>query len=90
MNQIILIGEVKKVVKLSEYLEVSIVSKDYQKANVELIIIVENGYQNEMVQILRKKPFIAVKCGLRVNKEISFIAEKMSVLKLTEEESKES
>jgi hypothetical protein len=90
MNQIILIGEVKKVVKLSEHLSVSIVTKDYQKANVELTIIVENGYQNEMVQILKKKPLIAVKCGLRIDKQIGFIAEKMSVLKLTEEESKES
>ena len=91
MNQIILIGEVLKVDQQEHELLVFIKTKDFQKKSIELKIIVENGYQNEMVKVLNKKPFIAVKCALKVNKKfVEFVAEKMSVLKLTEEESKDS
>jgi hypothetical protein len=50
-------------------------------------VSVESGYKEEMVDVLNKKPLIAVKCGLKVvGKKVEFIAEKMSVLKLSEEE----
>ena len=41
-----------------------------------------------MIDILKTKPLIAVKCALRqsANDNYSFVAEKMSVLKLTEGE----
>jgi hypothetical protein len=87
MNQIIIIGEVKKVEKDDKYLLVTMKTKDYEKKTCSVSIIVENGYKEEMVTILEKNPLIAVKCGLKVSsKKIEFIAEKMSVLKLSEEE----
>jgi hypothetical protein len=43
-----------------------------------------------MLEALNAKPLIAVKCGLKINKtKIEFVAEKMSILKLTEEDPKE-
>lgn len=91
MNQIIIIGEVLKVKEIKTHLTVEIKTKDYQKNPLNLKILVEPGYQKEMIEVLLKLPLIAVKCGLRLkNQELEFIAEKMSVLKLSEEESKDS
>lgn len=87
MNQIIIIGEVVNIEKLVDTLKVKVKTKDYEKKTILISIIVENGYKEEMVDVLDKKPLIAVKCGLKVTtKKIELIAEKMSVLKLTEEE----
>lgn len=87
MNQIIIIGEVVNTEKSADELQVKVKTKDYEKKNILISIIVENGYKEEMVDVLGKKPLIAVKCGLKVTaKKIEFIAEKMSVLKLSEEE----
>jgi hypothetical protein len=87
LNQIIIIGEVVNIEKLVDTLKVKVKTKDYEKKTILISIIVENGYKEEMVDVLDKKPLIAVKCGLKVTtKKIELIAEKMSVLKLTEEE----
>lgn len=87
MNQIIIIGEVVNIEKSVDTLKVKVKTKDYEKKTILISIIVENGYKEEMVDVLDKKPLIAVKCGLKVTtKKIELIAEKMSVLKLTEEE----
>lgn len=87
MNQIIIIGEVVNLEKLEKTLKVTVKTKDYDKKNCLVSIIVENGYKEEMVSVLDKKPLIAVKCGLKLlGKKVEFIAEKMSVLKLSEEE----
>lgn len=87
MNQIIIIGEVVNIEKSVDTLKVRVKTKDYEKKTILISIIVENGYKEEMVDVLDKKPLIAVKCGLKVTtKKIELIAEKMSVLKLTEEE----
>lgn len=91
MNQIIIIGEVIKLNRSEAFLQVEIKTKDYRKETITISIKVENGYQETMVDVLSKLPFIAVKCGLKLNRnKIEFIAEKMSVLKLSEEESKDS
>lgn len=87
MNQIIIIGEVVKIDKLETSLNVVVKTKDFDKKNCLLTVSVESGYKEEMVDVLNKKPLIAVKCGLKVvGKKVEFIAEKMSVLKLSEEE----
>lgn len=87
MNQIIIIGEAKSIEKNEDYLRLVVKTKDYDKKSCLVNVIVENGYKDEMVEVLSKQPLIAIKCGLKVsNKKIEFIAEKMSVLKLTEEE----
>jgi hypothetical protein len=87
LNQIIIIGEVVNIEKSVDTLKVKVKTKDYEKKTILISIIVENGYKEEMVDVLDKKPLIAVKCGLKVTtKKIELIAEKMSVLKLTEEE----
>lgn len=87
MNQIIIIGEVVKIDKLETSLNVVVKTKDFDKKNCLLSVSVESGYKEEMVDVLNKKPLIAVKCGLKVvGKKVEFIAEKMSVLKLSEEE----
>jgi hypothetical protein len=87
LNQIIIIGEVVNIEKSVDTLKVRVKTKDYEKKTILISIIVENGYKEEMVDVLDKKPLIAVKCGLKVTtKKIELIAEKMSVLKLTEEE----
>lgn len=87
MNQIIIIGEVIKIDKLETSLNVVVKTKDFDKKNCLLTVSVESGYKEEMVDVLNKKPLIAVKCGLKVvGKKVEFIAEKMSVLKLSEEE----
>jgi hypothetical protein len=87
LNQIIIIGEVVKIDKLETSLNVVVKTKDFDKKNCLLTVSVESGYKEEMVDVLNKKPLIAVKCGLKVvGKKVEFIAEKMSVLKLSEEE----
>lgn len=87
MNQIIIIGEVVKLEELNTGLEVTIKTKDFEKNNKQLAFIVEPGYQKEMVRVLETKPLIAIKAGLKITKgKIGFVAEKMSVLKLTEDE----
>jgi hypothetical protein len=87
LNQIIIIGEVIKIDKLETSLNVVVKTKDFDKKNCLLTVSVESGYKEEMVDVLNKKPLIAVKCGLKVvGKKVEFIAEKMSVLKLSEEE----
>jgi hypothetical protein len=87
LNQIIIIGEVVKIVKLENTLNVVVKTKDFEKKNCLVSVTVEDGYKDEMVDVLNKKPLIAVKCGLKVvGRKIDFIAEKMSVLKLSEEE----
>jgi hypothetical protein len=87
LNQIIIIGEAVKIEKLESALNVIVKTKDFEKKNCLLAVMVENGYKDEMVEVLNKKPLIAVKCGLKViGKKVQFIAEKMSVLKLSEEE----
>jgi hypothetical protein len=87
LNQIIIIGEVVKIDKLETSLNVVMKTKDFDKKNCLLTVSVESGYKEEMVDVLNKKPLIAVKCGLKVvGKKVEFIAEKMSVLKLSEEE----
>jgi hypothetical protein len=87
LNQIIIIGEVVKIDKLETSLNVVVKTKDFDKKNCLLSVSVESGYKEEMVDVLNKKPLIAVKCGLKVvGKKVEFIAEKMSVLKLSEEE----
>jgi hypothetical protein len=87
LNQIIIIGEAVDIEKLENTLKVVVKPKDYDKKTCLVSIVVENGYKEEMVNVLDKKPLIAVKCGLKVSgKKVEFVAEKMSVLKLTEEE----
>jgi hypothetical protein len=87
LNQIIIIGEAVSIEKLETTLKVKVKTKDYEKKNCLIAITVESGYKDEMVDVLDKKPLIAVKCGLKVlGKKVEFIAEKMSVLKLSEEE----
>jgi hypothetical protein len=87
LNQIIIIGEVVKIDKLETSLNVVVKTKDFDKKNCLLTVSVESGYKEEMIDVLNKKPLIAVKCGLKVvGKKVAFIAEKMSVLKLSEEE----
>jgi hypothetical protein len=87
MNQIIIIGEAVNIEKLENTLKVIVKTKDYDKKTCLISIVVENGYKEEMIEVLDKKPLIAVKCGLKVSgKKVEFIAEKMSVLKLSEEE----
>jgi hypothetical protein len=87
MNQIIIIGEAVNIEKLDNTLKVIVKTKDYDKKTCLVSIVVENGYKEEMIEVLDKKPLIAVKCGLKVSgKKVEFIAEKMSVLKLSEEE----
>jgi hypothetical protein len=87
LNQIIIIGEAVKIEKLESALNVIVKTKDFEKKNCLLSVTVENGYKDEMVEVLSKKPLIAVKCGLKVvGKKVEFVAEKMSVLKLSEEE----
>jgi hypothetical protein len=90
MNQIILIGEVKAIIEDTNGAYITIETKDYNKSNVKLEVFVELGYKQEMLEALNAKPLIAVKCGLKINKtKIEFVAEKMSILKLTEEDPKE-
>ena len=89
MNQLIIIGEVKKIKELKNKNAVlSISTKDYEKKTIDINILIEQGYKKEMIDILKTKPLVAIKCGLRKSDEdnYSFVAEKMSVLKLTEEE----
>jgi hypothetical protein len=87
LNQIIIIGEAVNIEKLENTLKVIVKTKDYDKKTCLISIVVENGYKEEMIEVLDKKPLIAVKCGLKVSgKKVEFVAEKMSVLKLSEEE----
>jgi hypothetical protein len=89
MNQIIIIGEVKKIKELKNKNAVlSISTKDYEKKTIDINILIEQGYKNEMITILKTKPLVAIKCALRKSDEdnYSFVAEKMSILKLTQEE----
>jgi hypothetical protein len=91
MNQIILLGEATKLEFGEKELSIVMKTKDFAKNDSFIKIIVEAGYKDEMVEVLKLKPLIAVKAALRINKDkIEFVAEKMSVLKLTEEEEKES
>jgi hypothetical protein len=90
MNQIILIGEVKALIEENKGLYISIATKDYKKETIVVEVYVEKGYEKEMVKVLKTKPLLAVKCSLKLNKtDIEFVAEKMSVLKLTEEQESE-
>jgi hypothetical protein len=89
MNQIIIIGEAKKIKELKNKNAVlTITTKDHEQNKIDINILIEQGYKSEMIDILKTKPLIAVKCALRKSDKdnYSFIAEKMSVLKLTEEE----
>jgi hypothetical protein len=89
MNQIIIIGEVKKIRELKDKNAVlSVSTKDHEKKTIDINILIEQGYKNEMITILKTKPLVAIKCALRKsNKDnYSFVAEKMSILKLTQEE----
>jgi hypothetical protein len=89
MNQIIIIGEVKKIKELKNKNAVlTITTKDHEKEKIDINILIEQGYKSEMITILKTKPLVAIKCALRKSDEdnYSFVAEKMSVLKLTEEE----
>jgi hypothetical protein len=89
MNQIIIIGEVKKIRELKDKNAVLNVStKDHEKKTIDINILIEQGYKNEMITILKTKPLVAIKCALRKSDEdnYSFVAEKMSILKLTQEE----
>ena len=94
MNQIILIGEVNKLEENDKGLTMTIKTKDFKKDNKLVNVWIEPGYKKDMVEVLEKKPLVAVKAGLKITKlKVEFVAEKMSVLKLTEEDedgSKES
>ena len=88
MNRIILIGETKSIKVLkNENAILKITTKDYEKNKLDINVLIEKGYEQKMIDILKEKPLIAVKCSLRksVKDNVSYIAEKMSVLKLTEE-----
>jgi hypothetical protein len=88
MNQIILIGEVIDVSVLkSGDATIDLITKDYQKERISIEILIEKGYQMNMLEILRQKPLVAVKATLKTDgdkKVIQFVAEKLSVLKLSE------
>jgi len=86
MNQLIIIGELQTYNKNKKSLELEITTKDYKKENMNIKVIVEDGYQPEMLEALDKKPLLAVKVAFTNTKgKIGFIAEKMSVLKLNNE-----
>jgi tRNA(Phe) wybutosine-synthesizing methylase Tyw3 len=91
MNQIILIGEATKLEFGEKEMSILVKTKDFAKQDTLIKVIVEAGYKESMVDVLKNKPLIAVKAGLRVSKNgVEFIAEKMSVLKLTEDDEKDS
>ena len=88
MNQIILIGEAKSIKVLKNKNAIlKITTKDYQKEKLDINVLIEEGYEQKMIDILKDKPLIAIKCALRksVKDNVFYVAEKMSVLKLTEE-----
>lgn len=89
MNQIILIGEAKKVrILKNKDAVLTMTTKDYQKKDLDINVLIEKGYEDKMIEVLQDKPFIAVKCALRKSAKdnYDYVAEKMSVLKLTEGE----
>jgi hypothetical protein len=87
MNQVILIGEVSRIKEDATGMTVSIKTKDGNKKDFIMDLLIEPGYNQEMVNVLKSKPLIAAKCQLSKDKsKIIFTAEKMSVLKLTEDE----
>lgn len=89
MNQIILIGEAKKVrILKNKDAVLTMTTKDYQKKDLDINVLIEKGYEDKMIEVLQNKPFIAVKLALRKSAKdnVSYVAEKMSVLKLTEGE----
>jgi hypothetical protein len=93
MNQIILIGEVAKVRELKNKDAVlTITTKDYEKNKIDINILIEQGYEKEMIDILKNKPLLAVKAGLRKSAKDNylFVAEKMSVLRLSEVDEEEA
>jgi hypothetical protein len=86
MNQLIIIGELHKYNKKDKNLELEIKTKDYKRSNISVKVLIEEGYQQDMLSALDKKPLLAIKVAFKNTKgKIGFIAEKMSVLKLGEE-----
>ena len=86
MNQLIIIGELHKYNKKDKNLELEIKTKDYKRSNIRVKVLIEEGYQQDMLSALDKKPLLAIKVAFKNTKgKIGFIAEKMSVLKLGEE-----
>jgi hypothetical protein len=87
MNQLIIIGELQNYNKTEKNLELDIKTKDYKRSSINIKVIIEEGYQPEMLTALDKKPLLAIKVAFKNTKgKIGFVAEKMSVLKLGEEE----
>jgi hypothetical protein len=92
MNQIIIIGDAKKIKELKNKDAVlTITTKDFEKEKIDLNVLIEKGYEKKMIDILKTKPLVAVKCALRKSDKdnYSFVAEKMSILKLSEGYSEE-
>ena len=92
MNQIIIIGDATKIKELKGKKAVlTITTKDFERKDINVNILIEKGYEKKMIEILKTKPLVAVKCGLRKSNEdnYTFVAEKMSVLKLTSSDSEE-
>jgi hypothetical protein len=86
MNQLIIIGELQNYIKKDENLELDIKTKDYKHSNINVKVLIEEGYQQDMLSALDKKPLLAIKVAFKNTKgKIGFIAEKMSVLKLGQE-----
>jgi hypothetical protein len=86
MNQLIIIGELQKYNKKDKNLELDIKTKDYKRSNISVKVLIEEGYQQDMLSALDKKPLLAIKVAFKNTKgKIGFVAEKMSVLKLGEE-----
>jgi hypothetical protein len=91
MNQIIIIGEAKKISILkNKDLTLTLSTKDHDQKVLDVKIKVEKGYPTNMLDVLNTKPLVAVKCDLGKTKNgVEFIASKMSVLKLTGDDNNE-
>jgi hypothetical protein len=65
MNQLIIIGELQAYNKNESNLELEVKTKDYKRTNINVKVVVEAGYQPEMLDALDKKPLLAVKVALK-------------------------
>lgn len=91
MNQIIIIGDVKTTSILkNKDLTLTLTTKDQNRKDLNVKVRVEKGYPTNMLDVLKTKPLVAVKCELgKIKNGVEFIVSKMSVLKLTGDDNNE-